>query len=789
MLTTPRTRVLALAVIYAVAAGCGDGAPTRVENEPRVGSARASMVTDGEDPTEETLLDHGPAAGRFSECYPSETGGEHQGDSFAFPDGGTITEVVIFSCINAFAPLPGPVHVAFLADDEGFPGGYLYEADVDETSIAFTGSTGAQAMVTVRVPMPFAAEAGQRYWVSVSGNGFDLGQAAVHTPEDGAMARFGGRDFQGPALIGDMMFQLRGFTGRVNRSPTATLSLRTLGAEGATTTFALAAADEDGDAITYSADFGDGTPALTGSVAGAVIPIDHAYADDNGGRPYSVTITVSDGRGGSGTAAAEAVVANVSPSVAPVEDARVSPGSTFTLSTSFTDPGSKDGPWAVRIDWGDGTELSTTVQASGPFEATHVYAERGTFAASLTVTDKDGGVGALTATVEVTNRPPTVEIASAQTADEGSAVRFAATAADADGDTLTYAWDFDGDAKADTTTRVGAVMHTYPDDGVRQVSVTVDDGRGGAASASQTVTITNVAPMAAFGAPVTVNEGQLMELTVSNLTDASAVDAASLVAAFSCGGDAYGPFGSARAATCAAPDDAVRKVGAQVKDKDGGVSAYTRSVTVLNTPPTVDAGPDRTVGSGELVTLSGTFSDPGAADSPWSWSWSSGQAGTALSLGQALPASYRACTAATLTLTVTDKDGGVGSDAVTIAVHPVGPSMDVKPDPMQLNSNGFLTTTILSSASFDARSLDPATVRLSNEVGAGTMVDRKSDGSWNWVSDRDVDGDGRMDAQFRFRRDDLVRNGDLSLTTTQLVLTGVAGACAQVRAVDQIGVR
>ncbi len=67
----------------------------------------------------------------------------------------------------------------------------------------------------------------------------------------------------------------------------------------------------------------------------------------------------------------------------------------------------------------------------------------------------------------------------------GDPVAFTATGADADGDTLTYAWDF-GDGGTATTKDA---MHTYDEVGVFYAKVTVSDGKGGTASALLKVTV------------------------------------------------------------------------------------------------------------------------------------------------------------------------------------------------------------------------------------------------------------------------------------------------------------
>ena len=67
----------------------------------------------------------------------------------------------------------------------------------------------------------------------------------------------------------------------------------------------------------------------------------------------------------------------------------------------------------------------------------------------------------------------------------GDPVAFTATGTDADGDTLTYEWDF-GDGGTATTKDA---MHTYNEVGVFYAKVTVRDGKGGKGSALLKVTV------------------------------------------------------------------------------------------------------------------------------------------------------------------------------------------------------------------------------------------------------------------------------------------------------------
>src|SRR5207237_9095916 len=86
--------------------------------------------------------------------------------------------------------------------------------------------------------------------------------------------------------------------------------------------------------------------------------------------------------------------------------------------------------------------------------------------------------------------------------------------------------------------------------------------------------------------------------------------------AFDCGAG-YGAFSGTASATCSTTDNGVRSVKGKIKDKDGGVSEYTASVTVNNVSPVVLGPSDQNANEGSSTSFSlGSFSDPGA-DSPW----------------------------------------------------------------------------------------------------------------------------------------------------------------------------
>ncbi len=93
----------------------------------------------------------------------------------------------------------------------------------------------------------------------------------------------------------------------------------------------------------------------------------------------------------------------------------------------------------------------------------------------------------------VLNRAPSVSAGGPYTVAEGGSTGLSASGSDPDGDTLAYAWDLDDNGTFETT---GQSPSFTWDDGpaTRTVTVQASDPSGATATASSTVTVTNVAP-------------------------------------------------------------------------------------------------------------------------------------------------------------------------------------------------------------------------------------------------------------------------------------------------------
>jgi PKD repeat protein len=254
----------------------------------------------------------------------------------------------------------------------------------------------------------------------------------------------------------------------VNQPPTAlfTSAISNLNAsfDGSTSS------DPDGSIASYAWNFGDGQ-------TGTGVTATHSYATPGS---YTVTLTVTDNQGATGTVT-HSVVA-VAPNVPPTA-AFTSTVSNLNASFDGSTSSDPDGTIASYAwNFGDGQ----TGTGAAP---THSYATPGSYSVTLTVTDNQGATGTISHSITAVapNVPPTAAFTSSIT--NLNASFNASTSSDPDGTIASYAWDF-GDGQTGT----GATpTHSYTAAGNYTVSLTVTDNQG-AASAATTHTVTATAP-------------------------------------------------------------------------------------------------------------------------------------------------------------------------------------------------------------------------------------------------------------------------------------------------------
>jgi hypothetical protein len=300
-----------------------------------------------------------------------------------------------------------------------------------------------------------------------------------------------------------------------------------------------------------------------------------------------------------------------------------------------------------------------------------------------TITPASSSIDVFFEAIEPGDQPPVANAGGPYVGTEATAITLSAAASsDPDGDPLQYRWDVNNDGtwerdwSADPT-----FTYTWNDDFSGTAKVEVSDGIL-AAPATASVTVNNVPPTATFTAPATVKEGDAISLSLTSPHDPSPVDtAAGFTYAFDCGdGSGYGPFGSASTKACPTCDEATRKVGGKIRDKDGGITEYTADVAVTNVAPVVDPHGPMTVDEGSVLAVSGSFTDPGCDTWSGTIDFGDGTAVVPLAIsGKDFSSSHTYCDNGlyNIIVTVDDGDGGIGTGTFAVTVNNVNP--DVKP--------------------------------------------------------------------------------------------------------------
>ncbi len=239
---------------------------------------------------------------------------------------------------------------------------------------------------------------------------------------------------------------------------------------------------------------------------------------------------VSEADGGATIVSTEITLSNVPPTASIGGPTSVNEGQTVVLTGTGSDVPGDTLTYAWDLD-NDGVFGETGVDASygdenGPnptFDATNLNGPA-TAPIHLRVSDGDGGVTTVDATISVDNVAPAASIGGPTNVNEGQTVVLTGSASDVPGDTLTYAWDLDNDGvfgETGTDAANGDENGLNPTfdatnlDGPTTVPIhlRVSDDDGGVTTVDATITVDNVAPTASIGGPTSVDEGQTIVLT------------------------------------------------------------------------------------------------------------------------------------------------------------------------------------------------------------------------------------------------------------------------------------
>ncbi|MCA9515086.1 MAG: hypothetical protein KC635_09110, partial [Myxococcales bacterium] len=441
--------------------------------------------------------------------------------------------------------------------------------------------------------------------------------------------------------------------------------------EGARLQRVVSFSDDGPGPFSAVVDYGDGQGPIAAAVdqAARTATLDHVFADDV---VASVVVTVSDGEE-SGSDSFVLTVANAPPVVTMGGPETIDEGSVWTRAGSYTDPGVNDVHTAT-VTFADGSGEQPLGLNGAAFAVSHTWADDGVFPVAVAIWDGDDTGGA-TVSVTVRNVAPAIAPIAAPTLAVAQAWATSVTFTDPGADTWTLVADY-GDGATATKVLAGrsfAIDHTYASPGTYHASFRVTDDDGGTHVRLVDVVVSNVTPVVSAPEVKDVDEGTPVTI-VATFTDAGAETHTGAIHWTSAGTETATIDEAARTATGTHTyaDEGVHQVAVDVTDQWGATGSATTQVTVRNVAPRVDAGDAATVNAPGTLVRSGSFSDPGADTWTVTADFGDGTGAQTIPYGSnkrfTLSHTYATGGVYVVTVTVSDGDGGVGTDAFPVNV-------------------------------------------------------------------------------------------------------------------------
>ena len=442
--------------------------------------------------------------------------------------------------------------------------------------------------------------------------------------------------------------------------------------------------DADGDSLTLEASSSDT------DVATVTVATDQSSLTVTAKKIGTATITVTadDGNGGTVSDTFTATVKGnsvpaVASAIADLSGLRAEDTRQVSLTGVFTDA---DGDALTITAKSDDTAVATVTVAADQSSLTVTAKQEGTATITVTAADGRGASGIDNFTVAVLPNAPakrarTLDNVSGLRAEDTRQVSLTGVFTDDDGDSLTITAKSSDTAVATVSvaTDQSSLTVTAKKAGTATITVTADDGNGGTATASFTVTVkANSAPTvsSAIADVSGVEPDDTRQVALSGVfTDADG-DTLTLTA----------ESDDTTVATVAVAEDGssltvtARKEGAATvtvtaaDGRGGSVSdAFTATVSPSsNKAPTVASGlADQAqfrAGDSIEVSLAGVFEDADGDSLTLSASSSNNEVATASVSGETLTVSGRGGGTATITVTAADGKGGSVSTSFTVPV-------------------------------------------------------------------------------------------------------------------------
>lgn len=453
----------------------------------------------------------------------------------------------------------------------------------------------------------------------------------------------------------------------LNVDPTCALVLTTTPAEGILQAVNATVSDR-GSADVLSTNW-------TGPSGFLATPTSAMFTPPRGGN-FSFYLSVTDGDGGAGDCSLRMDVPNESPLVSISGPASGLEGERLDFTTGISDPGS---PPYEQLEWRlDGLVVASSVGFS------HLFLAPGFYNLTAAAVDVDGGGGYAMILVNITDRPPDVELVLPGEMQEGGSISASVRQLSGDSyDRLSAVWAACVQGVADGLNWTAARVAP----GEVCVVVTVTDDDGSAVILNGTVRVVDLRPLA--GIRVTpgsaLDEGNPFTL-VAELGGWETAD--SIMFSWFLNGT---PLGSGNNMTW------VGQVGnwtvnVVARELGGAESNLSATLEVRNVPPSiVVAGPD-SLASGQVGTWRATATDASGDPPAIEWMVDGVRAGE----GTSLTLSWIRGGAHNISARATDAQGASASAARQVNVDPPLPSGRV------IDAPGAALWILVAAAAFAA---------------------------------------------------------------------------------------
>jgi len=443
-------------------------------------------------------------------------------------------------------------------------------------------------------------------------------------------------------------------TVRVNHAPVAEAGAEIFTDQLYVDFDGTASSDGDGDALIYTWDFGDGSPAVQGRTPRHVFP--------RSGK-FPVTLRIDDGTGLGNAAASDALVVTIdAPPIAMAGGNRdVCSGDPILFDASASlDP---DGG-LLRYLWefGDGTS-STIVNPNKTYE------QPGTYPVTLTVRDESGSPLGIDSDriAALVREGPIADAGVDMVVRTNQNVRFDGSGStDADGAVNAFNWTFgDGESGSGETP-----VHAFEEPGTYVVTLTITGDAQGQCSpidSDQMTIVVEAAPVLAVIADDIMAAG--MQNSFEATLEGPDSEGATLAWTFS---DGTSFEGASVTHAFAEPGEYIVSVAATLTGAaaSGGTLTTERRIIVNAQPSAAFEGPEK-VAAGDVISFDASASaDPDGALTAYMWDFGDGNTGTGLTATHI----YIEDGSYAVSLTVTDEAGVENSSATLMRAIMVNPA-------------------------------------------------------------------------------------------------------------------